>query len=254
MKTKTPQDIIRNYKLKFAGAAVLCALILAALIWLMTVNMPISIFLIAVMAFNIRKPFEELKKKDIESVLYEELDPERFAELVRVGGFEKSKKYSTLCAMTLGEHEKVLSLTDELLSKTANPIERCNLFYRKAYVYFEMEDFDGVRAMLKEFEALKRQHAKYAAVFDNFSVFEKFDAYLDEDYEYVRDVCDADLLELSPKHQNHKLTRINVSFYRACALYKLGDTDGARRAFEELIEFAPKMYKAKLAQKWLDKM
>ena len=87
---------------------------------------------------------------------------------------------------------------------------------------------------------------------NNFSVFDKFDAFADDDFEYVIDVCDIDLKEISPKKQNYKLTKINVSFYRAVSLYKLGRFEEARSGFEELIAYAPKMYKAKLAKDFID--
>ncbi|MGM9631568.1 MAG: tol-pal system YbgF family protein [Eubacteriales bacterium] len=254
MKTKNPKEIIRNYRLKFVGLVLLVALALALLIWLMTISTVLGVVLIVILAFNVRKPFEMLKRKDIESVLYEELDPDKFAEVVALGGFGKSKQYAILCAMSRGEHEKVLALADELANKSANPVDKCNRLYRRAYVYFEQQDLKKIGSVLSEFESLKRAYPKFSGIFSNFSVFDKFDAYLDDDFEYVRDVCDVDLSTIKEKNQNHKITRLNVSFYRACALAKLGENEEAKLAFEKIIDYAPKMYKAKLAREWIENL
>ena len=100
----------------------------------------------------------------------------------------------------------------------------------------------------------KKQHAKYSAIFENYSVFEKYDAFLDGDYQFIVEICDYDLKNDSKKSQNHKLTILNVSYYRAVALYKLEQYDEARDAFQKIIEYAPKTYKAKLSQDYLSKI
>ena len=107
---------------------------------------------------------------------------------------------------------------------------------------------------MRDFAALKKQFSKYSPIFDNYTVFEKFDAMLDEDYEYVVDACEYDVAHLNPKHQNKKITKLNVSFYRAVALYRMGELEKAREAFEEIIEFAPKMHKATLSKEYLKRM
>ena len=43
-----------------------------------------------------------------------------------------------------------------------------------------------------------------------------------------------------------------MSFYRAVSLYKLGKLDEARAGFEDIIKYAPKMYKAKLSKDFIE--
>ena len=128
----------------------------------------------------------------------------------------------------------------------------CNNLYREGYVYFERGEYEKLLSVFQKYERLKKENPKYVPLLNNFSVFEKFDAFADEDFEYVVDVCDIDLNEINPQKQNHKLTKINVGFYRAVSLYKLGKMDEAKKGFEDIIAFAPKMYKAKLSKNFIE--
>lgn len=255
MKNKTAKQILTAYRLKFLGLSALYVLGLAVCIFIMTKNTLIGVACVAVLAASLRSPFEKIKESTLESVIYEDLDPEKFGELLSLGALKRDSRDRALWHMCVGDHEAVLE--EALKSKgntVTNPLNACNDLYRRAYVYFEREDMESLAGVLREFNSLKRQFPKYAGVFDNYSVFDKFDAFLDEDYEYVVDVCDVDLKELTDKHQNHNMTKINVSFYRAVALMKLGRLDEAAEGFEELIAFAPKMYKATLSKKYLEQI
>lgn len=255
MNTKTAKQTLTSYRVKFIGLCALYVSGLAVCIFIMTKNTLVGIALVAVLAASLRSPFEKIKESTLESVIYEELDPQKFGELLELGAMKRDSRNRALYRMSIGDHEAVL--TEALKSKgnaTTNPLNACNDLYRRAYVHFEREELDALAEVLREFNSLKRQFPKYAGVFDNYSVFDKFDAFLDEDYEYVVDVCDIDLRELTDKHQNHNLTKINVSYYRAVALYKLGRTAEAREGFAEIISFAPKMYKSRLSEKYIEKI
>lgn len=252
MKDKTAKQILNSYRMKCALIVLLYILALAGLIALIKVALIVSMLGIIVLASSIRTPFEKLRQKTIESVIYEDLDPEKFGEILASGAFKKVTRYKILHALTSGDHDGVLSLVSELESKTRHPIDIGNNLYRKGYVYFERGEYEKLREIFKKYERLKADNPKFQYALNTFTVFDKFDAFADEDYEYVVDVCDIDLKEIDPKKQNHNLTKINVSFYRAVSLYKLGRLDEARAGFEEIVEFAPKMYKAKLSKDFID--
>lgn len=254
MNNKTAKEIYKGYKIKTAILAALYIAGLALCFWIITVNSLLGIGCTVVLAASLRAPFEKIREKDLESVIYEELDPQKFSELVDLGAFKRHNRFQVLAAMNTGDYDKVLALVEESEKKTDNPVEQCNNLYRKGYIHFEKGEFDKLPHIVHEYEALKRKHPKIAHVFNSYTVFDKFDAFADEDYEYVIGVCDIDLKELNPKNQNHKLTKINVSFYRAVSLYMMGDMDGAKEAFEGIIEYAPKVHKAKLAREYLNKM
>lgn len=250
---KSAKQILKSYRLKLVAVAIAYLLLLAAAILLV---MPFSVFIgfacIIALGLTVRKPMEAIKAKELESVMFDELDPEKFNELLELGAFKKSNRHKVLCALSLGEHEKALEIMNNVNPKYVNPIDICNNIYRKGYIYFEKGEFDKLPEVVKEYNYLKKQFPRFTVALESFSVFDKFDAFADEDYEYVVDVCDIDLREINPQKQNHKLTKINVGFYRAVSLYKLGKLDEARKGFEDLIEFAPKMYKAKLAKEYID--
>ena len=252
MKNKTAKQIVSSYKTKFVLIALLYVVALGILIFVINNNLLIGIIGIVLLALSVRIPFEKLRESEIESVIYEELDPDKFAEILELGILKKSERHRLLLYMAQGRHDEILAQVDAIKEKTYHPVDKCNNLYRKGYVYFERGEYEKLPSIVKDYEKLKKDNPKIQYVLNNFTVFDKFDAFADDDFEYVVGVCDIDLKENNPKKQNHKLTRINVSFYRAVSLYKLGQFDQARQGFEDIIEFAPKMYKAQLSKNFIE--
>lgn len=252
MENKTAKQIVSAYRMKFALIIVGYVVAVALLIFLMRFMMLISMLGIMFLAATVRRPFEMLRKHDIDRVIYEELDPEKFGEILALGVLKKSTRHKMLLYMASGQHDEILSFVEKNNPKTPHPIDRCNNLYRQGYVYFERGEYDKLPAIYKKYNRMKSDNPKFTYALNNFSVFDKFDAFADDDFEYVVDVCDIDLKEIDSKKQNHNLTKINVSFYRAVSLYKLERFDEARAAFEEIIAFAPKMYKAKLSKEFIE--
>lgn len=254
MNNKTAKQIVNSYKLKCALIVVAYLVILALLLALIFIikNLIIPFVGIIALAYTVRIPFEKLRQGTIESVIYEDLDPEKFGEILSLGVLKKSIRHKMLYYMSSGKHDEILKLIEENEQKTRHPVDKCNNLYRIAYVYFERGEYEQLPKMVKKYNRLKSENPKFAYVFNNFSVFDKFDAFSDDDYEYVIDVCDIDLKEINPKKQNHNLTKVNVSFYRAVSLYKLGQIEEAKKGFEDIIAFAPKMHKAKLSKEFID--
>lgn len=252
MKNKTVKQIASTYKLMCALVILAYVAALAILTLIMTKNILLGIAGVVVLAVSVRAPFDKLREKYIESVIYEDLNPEKFGEILELGLFKKSTHAKILYLMSSGKHDEILELVEQSDAKTFHPLEKCNNLYRRGYVYFERGEYDKLPSLVKKYEQLKKENPKLTYMLNNFSVFDKFDAFADDDFEYVIDVCDIDLNENNPKKQNHKLTRVNVSFYRAVSLYKLGRLDEAKKGFEELIAYAPKMYKAKLSRDFIE--
>lgn len=251
MNNKSAKQITKSYKLIKVGTLIAYAfgIVIGAL--LLKTHALLGICIIVALLMSAKSTFDMIREKTVERVIYEDLDSEKFSEIVKLGAFGKSKHHKMLAAMYSGDHETILSITEENLKKQSNPVELCNNLYKRGFVYFEREDYDSLAKTVNEFKKLKAQHPKFAGIFENYSVFEKYDALIDEDYEYIVEICEYDLKNDSKKQQNHKLTILNVSFYRAVALYKLERFDEARAAFENIIAFAPKTYKATLAKEYL---
>lgn len=253
MKNKTAKQIYRDFKIKCILIGALYAAALALILfWVMTINTFLGIAATVVLAVSVKAPFDKLVEKDLESIIYEDLDPDKFNELLALGAFKRSTRHKVLGAMCAGDYDKTLELTEASESKTMDPIEKCNNLYRRGAIYFERGEFEKLPEIVKGFNRLKKESSpKISYVFNNYTVFDKFDAFADDDFEYVIDVCDIDLKEINPKKQNHNMTRINVSFYRAVSLYKLERFEEAKKGFEDIIAFAPKMHKAKLSQNYI---
>lgn len=252
MTNKTAKQIVTAHRIQCALAVLTYIVALAGLIFLIKFNLLLAMIGIVLLASTVRKPFDKLRKKNLESVIYEELDPEKFAEIMALTSLKKSNRHKMLLYMSTGAHDEILKLVDEIEQKTQHPIDKCNNLYRQGYVYFERGEYEKLLSVVKKYEKLKLNNPKFAYALNTFTVFDKFDAFADDDFEYVVDVCDIDLNEPNDKKQNHNLTRINIGFYRAVSLYKLGKLDEAKKGFEDIIKFAPKMYKAKLSQNFID--
>lgn len=252
MNNKTAKQILNSYRLKIAIVCSIYVALLVALIVVMQYSVLVGMAGIIALGFSVKNPIQKIKERELESVIFEDLNPQKFNELIELGAFKNSKRHKVLCAVSLGEYDRALELINDEKNKAKHPVDICNNIYRQGYIHFEKGEFDKLLTVVKEYNNLKKKHPQFGVALNQFSVFDKFDAFADEDYEYVVDVCDIDLKEINPKNQNHKLTRINVGFYRAVSLYKLGKLDEARKGFEDIINFAPKMQKAKLAKEYID--
>ena len=252
MNNKTAKQIVTGYRIKCALVVLFYVVALALLTFLVARNMLLGMLCVILLGVSLKAPFDKLREKYLESVIYEDLDPEKFQEILALGVLKKSMRHKILYLMSVGDHDEILRLIRESEAKTVHPVDKCNNLYREGYVYFERGEYEKLAAIYRKYEKLKSENPKFITVLNNFSVFEKYDAFADDDFEYVVDVCDIDLNEINPKKQNHKLTRINVGFYRAVSLYKLGKFDEAKKGFEDIINFAPKMYKAKLSKEFIE--
>ena len=96
MKNKTAKQIVASYKFKCALVALLYVLALALLIFVISKNMLIGISGIILLGVSVRIPFEKLRETEIESVIYEDLDPEKFSEILELGVLKKSEKHKLL--------------------------------------------------------------------------------------------------------------------------------------------------------------
>ncbi len=254
MNNKAAKQIVTKYRLMQAGAIALYLIALGVMIFVITKNTVIGILGVALLAMTFRRVFDKLLEITVEKVIFDDLDPITFDEILKLGMFKKSMRHKVLGAMGVGDYDRVFALIEEESKKMLSPIEECNNIYRKAAIYFEQHDLENLKKSVSEFNALKKKYSKFEYAFNKFTVFDKFDAFLDEDYEYVIGVCEIDIREDNPKQQNHKLTKLNVSFYRAVALYDMGDIENAKKAFEEIVEFAPKTHKATIAKNYISKI
>ena len=180
MNNKSAKQISNTYKLFKVGTVLAYAVGLVIGVLILDVQALIGICIIVALLMSIKSTFDFLREKTVERVIYEELDAEKFSEIVALGTFGKSKHHKMLAAMYSGDHETVLSLTDENIKKQLNPVEICNSLYKRGFVYFEQEDFDSLAKIVREFNKLKAQHPKFAGIFENYSVFDKFEAKLKE--------------------------------------------------------------------------
>ena len=253
MKNKTAKQIVQGYRLKCALVALAYAIALLVLIFfVISKNRVLGMVGVAILAYTVHTPFEKLHQKDIEGVIYEELDPEKFGEILQITRLKKSTRHKMIYYMSSGNYDEIMKLLKEIEPKSTHPIDKCNNLYRESFVYFERGEYEKLPEMFKKYERLKSNNPRFQFALENFTVFDKFDAFCDDDFEYVVDVCDIDLKELDTKKQNHNITKINVSFYRAVSLYKLERYDEAKEGFKEIIKFAPKMHKAKLSQEFVE--
>lgn len=251
---KNAKQIVKEYRIKRVLLGLLYVALLGGFIYIMVTNMLLGLAGIIILATTLAKSFEKLQKSELESVIYEDLDPVKFNEILALGVIKGNTRLDVLGAISVGDYDKALEIIERNPPKDNDIIQLCNNLYRKGAICFEKRDFAGLAECVKEFERLKEENVKASYVFNNFSVFDKYDAMVDKDFQYVVDVCEEDLRVINPTQQNHKLTMLNVSFYRAVALYEMERFEEAREAFEAIIDFAPKMHKAKLSKEYLERM
>ncbi|MBQ7010244.1 MAG: hypothetical protein IJN63_00920 [Clostridia bacterium] len=226
-----------------------------------------SVYVVIVYLFYLRFS-SGVDDKYVASVLYRELDAEKFKEVVYLAGLNKKMRvYTMLAHFYCGDIKKTVELCRqniELASKkkpTQKHTETVLYYYTYlAYCYFFLNDAKSLELVLNEMDLyivkLKepKQFRKGQPILQAFSMFCKGE-YADwvKLYEkYFYDMVELENREvLGQKEDPRRLDKINKRFIYACACYWNGNAEAAAQSFRRIIELSPKLYYSRVSETYL---
>ncbi len=190
-----------------------------------------------------------ISKKIIGSVLFNELDAQTFQEIMNDKHLLPHLGYRIGGALSIGDYQIVVNNVE---FKMRN--KRCSLRQQLSYlsllsrVYFELRDFEKLRDLYGKYNTLKDRHSEKSMFQSQYSVWTYYESFLKREYETCKALCKA---PLNMKAWGSNYVKLEKDFYYAVACYENGEMEEAKKAFENIIAFAPNMYLANVSQKYI---
>lgn len=177
----------------------------------------------------------------INRIIAEDMDVALYEECIRTGGIYFVSGVERLApAIMTGDYQSVVDIcadrsTDPKCAKIA-----WYYLVQRAQIYFELDDRDALRAVCDEFEYMVKYAKNGNSIRNKAPVFTFYRAYLNGDLP----ACEA-YLQTPP-------SSLHTDFRTALLYYRVGDTQRAEPYFEAVIDRAPHLYSATVAQSYLE--
>lgn len=123
-------------------------------------------------------------------VLIKELNAPKFNEAINSKGFVAPVIYRISAALTLGDYQTVVNISDVKLKKEKLSIQNKVIYLSAlAKAYFELRDFDKVKELCSKYNELKGSYPKKSYFKSKYSLWNYFDSFLANDYEACKTLC-----------------------------------------------------------------
>ncbi|MGN0493950.1 MAG: tetratricopeptide repeat protein [Acutalibacteraceae bacterium] len=250
MNNEELQVIYLTYKKKIKVYSWISAVLLIILLCL-----PISILIkipLAVLVFLAALIISgtSAKKKYLDPVLSERLDPQSYLSLIyATNNINKYALDEIICAFLLYDYEKAASIC---LLKLADPKCKAYKLYYMAYlarIYFDTGEYDKLNEIREKFRTETAAKRNGQAIRNNFKLFTFYDLYFEGKYEECRRLYE--LLYKDPKFCQTRLNRLMVAYSLALVTLKAGDTDKAKALFSRIAGEAPHLNLGIIASDYL---
>ncbi len=199
-------------------------------------------------ALLLRKIFSQ----DILSVLYKELNPEKFdAILLESRKFAPKAQYQVDSALCRGDYQTVTNICVAKLKEIR--AKRKSIYYLVALarVYFETGNLDKLKVICGKYDENLKNSRRGNKQQQYDVIMQFYKCFLNGDYENCKIIC-GERNKIEKQILGYDLERVNVSFDYAVLLYKTRDLDSATECFNQIVNNAPKMHCARIAEKYLN--
>lgn len=210
----------------------------------------ISFFaLLLIIKFAIRM----IANKTLCPVLFEKLDAFAFQKIINDKRFVAPVTYRIGAAIFTGDYQTVVNIAVSQMRK-----KKCSIKVKSfclsilARAYFELRDFEKLRALLAKYEEYKEQYPSKSFLRTTDSVWRYYQYFLDQNYEACKAVCRERDAAHNPKAWGAKIQKLQNDFLYAVACYENRETDAAKESFEHVISYAPRMNVASISQKYVE--
>lgn len=245
------KKVVRNY---FLICCILGFLLIS--LWLIVcfkiqndiVKIVFLLFSLLVLRFAIRITAD----KTILTVLFDQLEAFEFQKIINDNRFISPLTYRVNAAISTGDYQTVVNIVTTQMQK-----KRCSIRAKYSYLcilaltYFELRDFEKLQTLITKYDEYKVSYPSKSFLRSSNSTWNYYKYFLEQNYEACKAVCKERGLELNPKAWNTKIIKLQNDFLCAVACYENGELDEAKKFFENIIAFAPRMNHATLSQKYL---
>ena len=247
---KDAKTIVRNYRIT---VLVLAMLFIGIIILLNFLKISISVNILSFLLLFIvyRVICVKIAFKQIHSILHLNFDAPKYKEVIFQKGMKPNWAFQVDCAAFNGEYQTVINLCSAVIKGKFKPKSKLSAFLCMARSYYEIGDIKNLDHICNEYDEFLSGYTK--KVERNIDLtMQYYKHFLLEEY----DACFSILAELdglrnqSPYIKN--IRKIFITYSQGVLYYKTGDFDNAIVQFNNVIETAPKLQSAKLAQNYID--
>lgn len=189
-------------------------------------------------------------KKTIAKVLVEDLDAERFNNLIYSSKkFIPSLDYRLSGAIYAGYYKAAINISTAKLRESKSTVFEKNLCLSYlAMSYFELRDYKKLKTIIQKYDELKKANPKSKCFSNNDYTWDYYRAYLENNFEY----CKSLSVEKNASPNSKSRHPIYNDFHYAVACYANGEKDDAKIIFEKIITKAPKLHIAEISNEYIE--
>lgn len=248
MTSKDPKIIIRKYRRR--SRLVMAATVLTVLA-LLTLSVPLLVkFLMVTLCFVLEiAVLARMMSRCADPLLNDDLDPQMYYTVTHgIGAHGTNGMTDITTAYYLYDYHAAYNLCLQKLHSTKSGLYTYQYKMYLARMYFDTAELDKLRGICNDFQAAFENKRHLSMIYGNLIRF--YTVFCDGDYATCRDLYKK-LMSEKLYHSN-RLTKIQIDYAYAVACLKNGDTEEAVLYFERIVQEAPKLNFARIAEHYLD--
>ncbi len=243
------KSIIKKYYFQCFGIWVLCMSITCFLLF--GLDSIWGIITLIPVLFITRLIVKSLQDTNFLSVLYCELNPQKFKDVIEGAKFfVPSIGYQVFAAYYSGDYQTTINICTKKLLNEKKCKNKCFYLVILARVYFLLGDNEKLKMICKQFQNYIMYQKRVDQIRKQYVVMQYFEKYLEGDYLSCQDYYS--MYKDNTKAVRSELRQIQWKFYYAVACYYADDKETAQQIFGEVISEAPKVNYANISQKYLN--
>lgn len=247
---KDVKSIIRNYRI----CVIFCALFFIGVVIflnLFKLNKYINFLSFLGILIFYRIVIHKIAFNKIHSILFSKYDAPKYKEVIISNTLKPSVIHQINSALFNGEYQTVINLCSKVINGKYNYKLKTGCIACMARVYYEMGDIKNLSLTCNMFDEFLINSKKKINVRIKL-MMRYYSHFISGEYK----MCFSVLEQISNLRKNkspiEKISEIFLMYNYGILCYKNSDFDNALKYFNDIIDTAPKLQSATLAQKYID--
>ncbi len=185
--------------------------------------------------------------KYIHSILYSELNPQKYA--LAILSLSPSLSVKLIAAFYMGDYQTVINICNKQLQNQSKPKSRLYYLTLLAKVYFLCGDTEQLSKICAQADKIFNENESLR---NKFPIFNFYRFFLEQDYLQCLVYCEAQQKTLAPRRYTYKISVLSLKYNKAVVLFNMGEVEQSNTIFADIIAEAPKMNIAMLAKQYTE--
>ncbi len=251
---RNTKKTLRKFKAAYICPRIVFLAVALALVFTTKSAIVLLISLFAIIFFQ-SIVLKTVTDKMLRSILLDKLDGVGYQMIIKDKYFRNAMGLRIEAAMCSGDYKTVAAIAmSHLNNSKVKTREKDICLSYLACVYFELRDFDKLRAILEKHDEYKARYPKKRFFNDPNSVWEYYRHFLDGNYEACKALFDPKNAPKKAKDALRKYNNVARIFLFAAVSFESGELDTAKKHFEDIVTNAPRLYLATISEKYIESL